>query len=102
MQTFILGAALLLAPVGPLFAQVFDQQSTRQKLLVEQIAVLKLYRLSAQQGYKTLTQGWAQVGGRAAQEYALHIQYFAALAAVNPQLLAYVQNHSIVNTQSGH
>ncbi len=102
MERFILGTAMLLLPLGPLCAQIFDQQSAKQKLLVEQIAVLKAYRLTAQQGYKVCTQGWAQVGASAGRTYALHVQYFAALAAVNPQLLAYVQNHAIVKLTSGH
>lgn len=102
MNAFMLGAVLLLLPLGPLCAQVFDQGATRKQLLEQQIALLKVLRLSAQKGYQIRTRGWALVGSGAAGEYALHIQYFAALAAVNPQLLAYVQNHSIVNTQSGY
>jgi hypothetical protein len=93
MKTIICIVCALWLHTGTLSAQLFQQQSTQQQLLVQQLAALKAYASTARQGYQGLSRGLTTIKDITQGEWSLHQAFFAALANINPQILQYVQKN---------
>ena len=67
---------------------IFSQGTTELKNNAAQIIALQALGATNQEGYEALEAGLTNIGDIHDAEYVLHENYFASLAAVNPQLAA--------------
>jgi hypothetical protein len=77
----------------------FDQGATELKDYAAQILALRLYINKAQQGYRIVESGLADIGNVHQAEFDLHRTYFSSLAAVNPKIAGMPEVGEIVSLQ---
>lgn len=67
-----------------IFAEWFEQNSTRLKYYAQQIAALQVYYNQLEKGYSICSVGLEVIGGIKQGEYDLHNGYYASLGEINP------------------
>ncbi|MFH7012410.1 hypothetical protein ACHRV5_11085 [Flavobacterium sp. FlaQc-52] len=74
-------------------------QASQQKVLLQQIAALKMYIGYAQKGYSVARKGLKAIGDFKRGEFNLHTDYFTSLKSVNPRVRHYVRIGEIIALQ---
>jgi len=74
-------------------------QAKQTKVLLQQIAALKVYIDYAQQGYSVARKGLKAIGDFKDGEYGLHSIYFTSLKMVNPKVKNYARVAEIIALQ---
>lgn len=82
------------------FAEWFKQKQTQKKYLVQQIAILKVYKNSLQKGYAIAKEGLTTIGNSKNNEYTLHGNYFTSLQKVHPSIKNYNRISDIIFIQN--
>jgi hypothetical protein len=84
---------------GNLVNEIFRQNSTQRKYLIQQIAALKVYSGYLKKGYNIYKSGHNAISGFKNGELNLHRDYFISLQNVNPQIARYPKVSDIINMQ---
>lgn len=79
--------------------EIFNQDNTQIKRLVEQIAALKIYIEYIQKGYKIAQEGLTLIGDIKNKDFNMHKNYFASLKAINPSVSGYTRIADIAALQ---
>lgn len=66
-------------------------QAKQQRMLLEQIAALKVYIGYAQKGYSAVKKGLNTIGDFKRGEFNLHTDYLNSLKVVNPKIKKYAR-----------
>lgn len=74
-------------------------QSKQRKVLLQQIAALKVYIDAAQKGYSIARKGLRTVGNLKRGEFNLHSVYLNSLKKVNPKIKNYARVAEIIDLQ---
>lgn len=75
-------------------------QAKQDRVMLQQIALLKTYAGYLQKGYKIAKDGLNFIGRMKSGELNLHILFFEGLQLVNPKLREYEQVHDIIEMSS--
>jgi hypothetical protein len=102
MKALFLSFFLCLA-VASLHAQTFDelfnQNETQKKYLLQQIAALKVYLSYAKKGYSVVTSGINTIRNTKNGDLTLHQNFFNHLKNVNPAIRRYAKLADIISYQ---
>lgn len=79
--------------------QLFQQNATQKKYLLQQIAAFRVYIDYLQKGYSIAKQGLHTISDIKHGEFNLHKDYFNSLKAVNPKIKNYSKVANIVSLQ---
>lgn len=74
-------------------------QLKQRKVLLQQIAALKVYTDYAQKGYSVVKKGLTTIGDFKRGEFNLHSDYFNSLKTVNPKIKTYAKVGEIIALQ---
>lgn len=74
-------------------------QLKQRKVLLQQIAALKIYTDYAQKGYSVVKKGLTTIGDFKRGEFNLHSDYFNSLKTVNPKIKTYAKVGEIIALQ---
>lgn len=74
-------------------------QLKQRKVLLQQIAALKVYTDYAQKGYSAAKKGLTTIGDFKRGEFNLHSDYFNSLKTVNPKIKTYAKVGEIIALQ---
>ena len=74
-------------------------QPKQRKVLLQQIAALKVYVDYAQKGYSVVKKGLTTIGDFKRGEFNLHSDYFNSLKTVNPKIKKYSKVAEIISLQ---
>lgn len=74
-------------------------QLKQRKVLLQQIAALKVYTDYAQKGYSVAKKGLTTIGDFKRGEFNLHSDYFNSLKTVNPKIKTYAKVGEIIALQ---
>lgn len=74
-------------------------QGRQRKVLLQQIAALKVYIDAAQKGYSIARKGLNTIGDLKRGEFHLHIDYFNSLKKVNPKIKKYGRVAEVIALQ---
>ncbi|WP_367753759.1 hypothetical protein [Flavobacterium sp. WC2430] len=74
-------------------------QLKQRKVLLQQIAALKVYTDYAQKGYSVAKKGLTTIGDFKRGEFNLHSDYFNSLKTVNPKIKTYAKVGEIIAVQ---
>lgn len=74
-------------------------QPKQRKVLLQQIAALKIYVDYAQKGYSVVKKGLTTIGNFKRGEFNLHSDYFNSLKTVNPKIKEYSKVAEIIALQ---
>lgn len=74
-------------------------QGKQRKVLLQQIAALKVYIDAAQKGYSIAKKGLNTIGDLKRGEFKLHIDYLNSLKKVNPKIKNYSRISEIIGLQ---
>ena len=74
-------------------------QLKQRKVLLQQIAALKVYTDYAQKGYSEAKKGLTTIGDFKRGEFNLHSDYFNSLKTVNPKIKTYAKVGEIIAVQ---
>lgn len=74
-------------------------QLKQRKVLLQQIAALKVYTDYAQKGYSVAKKGLTTIGDFKRGEFNLHSDYFNSLKTVNPKIKTYAKVAEIIALQ---
>lgn len=94
---FLLGAATGLK--AQTFNELFRQNKTQKKYLIQQIAALQVYIEYAQKGYSIARDGLDAIDNFKRGEFGLHTGYFNSLKNVNPKVRNVAQVADIIALQ---
>ncbi|RYJ44307.1 hypothetical protein [Flavobacterium beibuense] len=90
----------VLITVSALFAcACIFGQSSQKKVLLQQIAALKVYGGYVQKGYSIARKGLNTISDFKDGEFSLHSTFFSALATVNPNIAGYDKIAKIIGLQ---
>lgn len=90
---------LVLVMLSCLMSMGTQAQVQEQKVLLLQIAALKVYIEFAQKGYSVVKKGLDFIGDLKEGELNLHKDYFSSLQKVNPKIKKYVKVAEIISMQ---
>lgn len=74
-------------------------QAKQRKVLLQQIAALRIYMDYAQKGYSIVKNGLTTIGDFKRGEFNLHSNYFSSLKTVNPKIKNYFKVAEIISLQ---
>lgn len=89
---------LLLLFTALMMTELYGQLKQR-KVLLQQIAALKVYTDYAQKGYSVVKKGLTTIGDFKRGEFNLHSDYFNSLKTVNPKIKTYAKVGEIIALQ---
>lgn len=89
---------LLLLFTALMMTDLYGQLKQR-KVLLQQIAALKVYTDYAQKGYSVVKKGLTTIGDFKRGEFNLHSDYFNSLKTVNPKIKTYAKVGEIIALQ---
>ena len=90
---------IVLLIIANLITGGLQAQGKQQKMLLLQIAALKVYIEYGQRGYAVVKKGLNFIGDVKKGEVNLHSDYFSSLQKVNPKIKNYVKVAEIVSMQ---
>jgi len=90
---------LLLVLFAVLVMSNMNAQAKQRKVLLQQIAALKVYIDAAQKGYSIAKKGLNTIGDLKRGEFKLHTDYFNSLKRVNPKIKNYTRVAEIIGLQ---
>lgn len=90
---------LLLVLFTVLVMSNMNAQAKQRKVLLQQIAALKVYIDAAQKGYSIAKKGLNTIGDLKRGEFKLHTDYLNSLKKVNPKIKSYSRVAEIVGLQ---
>ena len=82
-----------------LLAHNLQGQAKQRKVLLQQIAALRIYTDYAQKGYSVVKNGLTTIGDFKRGEFNLHSNYFSSLKTVNPKIKNYFKVADIIALQ---
>ncbi|OIR01281.1 hypothetical protein GALL_165690 [mine drainage metagenome] len=86
----VLSILILLITVTTIHAQTWDewfrQKKTQKKYLLQQIAALQTYIVTAEKGYRIASDGIHAINNIKNGEFNLHSLFFSSLKTVNPRI----------------
>ncbi|CAM2939228.1 hypothetical protein [Flavobacterium frigoris] len=82
-----------------LFTNNLQGQAKQRKVLLQQIAALRIYTDYAQKGYSVVKNGLTTIGDFKRGEFNLHSNYFSSLKTVNPKIKNYFKVADIIALQ---
>lgn len=90
---------LLLVLFTVLVISNMSAQVKQRKVLLQQIAALKVYIDAAQKGYSIAKKGLNTIGDLKRGDFKLHTDYFNSLKKVNPKIKNYIRVAEIIGLQ---
>lgn len=90
---------LLLLLFTVLVTSSINAQAKQRKVLLQQIAALKVYIDAAQKGYSIAKKGLNTIGDLKRGEFNLHTDYLSSLKKVNPKIKNYTRVAEIIGLQ---